>query len=66
MVRWGCVLGMPTGWVNSDRIILLTLAAAGVLTIALFSIKGILDQLPEVIASLERVRKAWRRFRGHP
>ncbi|MFH9742681.1 hypothetical protein ACH4MA_33960 [Streptomyces roseolus] len=44
--------------------ILLVLAVAGVVSIALFSLKGLLDQLPDVIDSAGRARDAWQRFRG--
>ncbi|ELP68675.1 hypothetical protein STRTUCAR8_03825 [Streptomyces turgidiscabies Car8] len=44
--------------------ILLVLAMAGVISVLLFALKGLLDQMPDVIESAGRVRDAWRRFRG--
>ncbi|MFE4368027.1 hypothetical protein ACFRMN_07235 [Streptomyces sp. NPDC056835] len=46
--------------------ILFTLAIAGVFSIVLFSLKGLLDQLPDVIDSAGRARDAWLRFRKPP
>ncbi|MFD5764620.1 hypothetical protein ACFWIN_02175 [Streptomyces sp. NPDC127049] len=44
--------------------ILLVLAIAGVLSITLFSLKGLFDQLPDLIDSIGRVRDAWHRLRA--
>jgi len=44
--------------------ILLVLAITGVLSVLLFALKGLLDQVPDVIDSAGRARDAWRRFRG--
>ncbi|WP_369144367.1 hypothetical protein [Streptomyces sp. R44] len=44
--------------------ILLILAVTGVASIILFSLKGLLDQLPDVIDSAGRARDAWQRFRA--
>lgn len=43
--------------------ILFILAIAGVAAIFLFSVKGVLDQLPDVIDSAGNVRDAWDRFK---
>ncbi|MFF4963252.1 hypothetical protein ACFY2Z_41030 [Streptomyces sp. NPDC001222] len=49
-----------------DAISLTTLAVAGVLSLGFISVKGLLDQLPDVIDSAAKVRDAWRRFRRKP
>ncbi|BBJ40204.1 hypothetical protein SSPO_029220 [Streptomyces antimycoticus] len=46
-----------------DGAVLLVLAIAGVATIFLFSLRGLLDQVPDVIDSAGRARDAWRRFK---
>lgn len=43
--------------------IIIILAIAGVASVLLFAIKGILDQLPDVFDSASRARDAWERFR---
>ncbi|OKJ89130.1 hypothetical protein AMK33_37115 [Streptomyces sp. CB02400] len=43
--------------------ILFILAAAGVVTILIFALKGLLDQLPDLLESAGQVRDAWDRFR---
>ncbi|MET8723832.1 hypothetical protein [Streptomyces misionensis] len=43
-----------------DSAILWLLGASGVAAIALFVIKGLLDQLPEVAQSWHRARRAFR------
>ncbi|MFI1418953.1 hypothetical protein ACH4VX_13330 [Streptomyces sp. NPDC020731] len=43
--------------------ILFILAIAGVASISLFALKGLLDQVPDVIDSASRARDAWERFR---
>ncbi|PBC92770.1 hypothetical protein SAMN05446589_9913 [Streptomyces sp. OV198] len=43
-----------------DAAVLTVLASAGVVSVLLFAVKGILDQLPGVFRSLHRARKAWR------
>ncbi|GAA3292093.1 hypothetical protein GCM10020295_10480 [Streptomyces cinereospinus] len=43
--------------------ILFILALAGVAAIFLFALKGLLDQLPDVIKSAGNVRDEWDRFR---
>lgn len=40
------------------------LAVAGVASIVLFSVKGSLDQVPDVIDSATRARDAWHRFKS--
>jgi hypothetical protein len=40
------------------------LGASGVLSIALFVVKGLLDQLPDVFASLHAARRAWHEALG--
>ncbi|MGP3939500.1 MULTISPECIES: hypothetical protein [Streptomyces] len=47
-----------------DGAVLLILAIAGVAAIFLFSVKGLLDQVPDVIDSAGRARDAWRCFKG--
>ncbi|MCL7425335.1 hypothetical protein [Streptomyces sp. YS415] len=44
--------------------ILFILAVAGVASISLFTLKGLLDQVPDVIDSAGNVRDAWDRFRN--
>ncbi|MFB6945366.1 MULTISPECIES: hypothetical protein [Streptomyces] len=44
--------------------ILFILAIAGVVAIFLFSVKGVLDQVPGVLDSAGRARDAWERFKG--
>ncbi|MFC8089267.1 hypothetical protein [Streptomyces sp. NPDC057301] len=43
--------------------ILSILAIAGVVSVLLYAVKGLLEQLIEVIVSATRARDAWRRFR---
>ncbi|MFD5792433.1 hypothetical protein ACFWIO_02675 [Streptomyces diastatochromogenes] len=43
-----------------SQIILSLLAASGVVTILLFVVRGLLDQLPDVFAAWKRVKKAYR------
>ncbi|MFJ6794007.1 hypothetical protein [Streptomyces sp. NPDC091268] len=43
-----------------DTLILTILGAAGVVGMAIFVLKDILDRLPELFASGRRVRRAWR------
>jgi hypothetical protein len=43
--------------------IIIILAIAGVASVLLFAIKGILDQLPDVFDSFCRVRDAWKRLK---
>ncbi|MFF6976356.1 hypothetical protein ACFZAV_01155 [Streptomyces sp. NPDC008343] len=40
------------------------LAVAGVASISLFALKGVLDQVPDVINSASRAREAWHRFKS--
>ncbi|MGW1391948.1 hypothetical protein ACWD6Q_09730 [Streptomyces nigra] len=44
--------------------ILFILAVAGVASISLFTMKGLLDQVPDVIDSAGNVRDAWDRFKN--
>jgi hypothetical protein len=44
----------------SDSAVLTLLAGAGVISVLLFAVRGILEQLPDVLQSWHRVRKAWR------
>ncbi|MER7509990.1 hypothetical protein ABTX82_16820 [Streptomyces lavendulae] len=46
-----------------DTLILWILGIAGVIAILLFSVKGLLDQVPDVIDSAGRARDAWDRFK---
>ncbi|MFH9711490.1 hypothetical protein ACH4MW_31925 [Streptomyces luteogriseus] len=43
-----------------SQIILSLLAASGVVTILLFVVRGLLDQLPDVFAAWHRAKKAYR------
>ncbi|MGY5009891.1 hypothetical protein ACWCY6_17680 [Streptomyces sp. 900105755] len=43
--------------------ILFILAVAGVASICLFALKGLLDQVPDVIDSAGKARDAWHRFK---
>lgn len=43
--------------------ILFILAIAGVASICLFTTKGLLDQVPDVIRSAGQVRDEWERFK---
>ncbi|MEU2909319.1 hypothetical protein ACFYM3_15370 [Streptomyces massasporeus] len=43
--------------------ILFILAIAGVASICLFALKGLLDQVPDVIDSAGKARDAWHRFK---
>ncbi|WP_437038796.1 hypothetical protein [Streptomyces sp. enrichment culture] len=44
------------------KAILFILAIAGVVSILLFALKALLDQVPDVIESAGRARDAWKRF----
>ncbi|MFF1676204.1 hypothetical protein ACFVYG_09245 [Streptomyces sp. NPDC058256] len=44
----------------SDRLTLTILAASSVITVALIAVKGILDQLPDVLNSWRRAAQAMR------
>ncbi|GAB2864196.1 hypothetical protein GCM10027074_34370 [Streptomyces deserti] len=46
--------------------IIIILAIAGVASVLLFAIKGILDQLPDVFDSFRRARDAWKHLREEP
>ncbi|MFI9077514.1 hypothetical protein ACIGW8_13645 [Streptomyces sioyaensis] len=43
--------------------IIIILAIAGVASVLLFAVKGILDQLPDVFDSFRRARNAWKRLK---
>ncbi|MFD6762214.1 hypothetical protein [Streptomyces roseolus] len=43
--------------------IIIVLAIAGVASVLLFALKGLLDQVPDVIDSAGRARDSWQRFR---
>ncbi|WP_328767615.1 hypothetical protein [Streptomyces sp. NBC_00286] len=43
--------------------IIVILAVAGVASIFLFALKGLLDQIPDVLHSATRARDAWDTFR---
>ncbi|MGY5015120.1 hypothetical protein ACWCY6_44960 [Streptomyces sp. 900105755] len=43
--------------------ILFILAIAGVVSIFLFALKGLLDQVPDAIESAGKARDAWERFK---
>ncbi|WP_143659078.1 hypothetical protein [Streptomyces platensis] len=42
-----------------EVIVLWLLAGASVISVVLFSVKGVLDQLPEVFQSYRRAKRAW-------
>ena len=46
--------------------IIIILAIAGVASVLLFALKGLLDQVPDVIESAGRARDAWKHFRRPP
>ncbi|MEU5335600.1 hypothetical protein AB0G51_20030 [Streptomyces asoensis] len=43
--------------------IIIILAVAGVVSVLLFALKGLLDQVPDVIDSAGKARDAWHRFK---
>ncbi|WP_435602704.1 hypothetical protein [Streptomyces sp. bgisy130] len=43
--------------------IIVILAIAGVASVLLFALKGLLDQVPDVLNSATRAREAWDSFR---
>jgi hypothetical protein len=43
--------------------IIIILAIAGVASVLLFALKGLLDQVPDVIESAGKARDAWHRFK---
>ncbi|MGW2786743.1 hypothetical protein ACWC3X_36945 [Streptomyces populi] len=43
--------------------IIVILAIAGVASVLLFAVKGLLDQVPDVIDSAGKARDAWHRFK---
>ncbi|MET7828515.1 hypothetical protein ABZT23_28025 [Streptomyces sp. NPDC005386] len=43
--------------------IIIILAIAGVASVLLFALKGLLDQVPDVIDSAGKARDAWHRFK---
>ncbi|NEB83044.1 hypothetical protein G3I43_02390 [Streptomyces anulatus] len=43
--------------------IIIILAIAGVASVLLFAIKGLLDQVPDVIESAAKARDSWQRFK---
>ncbi|MFF4357201.1 hypothetical protein [Streptomyces sp. NPDC001604] len=43
--------------------IIVILAVAGVASVLLFAVKGLLDQVPDVIRSAGKARDEWRRFK---
>ncbi|MGC9536554.1 hypothetical protein [Streptomyces sp. UG1] len=47
-----------------DGLTIVILAVAGVLSVLLFVVKGLLDQLPDVFESAKRAREAWKRLVG--
>jgi hypothetical protein len=44
--------------------IIIILAIAGVASVLLFALKGLLDQVPDVIDSAGKARDAWHRFKN--
>ncbi|MFD7650966.1 hypothetical protein [Streptomyces albidoflavus] len=57
--------GKARGSVDGTAIIVI-LAVAGVASIFLFALKGLLDQIPDVLDSAGRARDSWQRFRKPP
>ncbi|MFD7888684.1 hypothetical protein ACIQU7_10490 [Streptomyces albidoflavus] len=57
--------GKVRGSVDGTAIIVI-LAVAGVASIFLFALKGLLDQIPDVLDSAGRARDSWQRFRKPP
>ncbi|MFE7501996.1 hypothetical protein ACFU6O_23120 [Streptomyces albidoflavus] len=58
--------GKVRGSVDGTAIIVIR-AVAGVASIFLFALKGLLDQIPDVLDSAGRARDSWQRFRKpHP
>ncbi|MFC7918506.1 hypothetical protein [Streptomyces cinereoruber] len=49
-----------------DGTAIIILAIAGVASVLLFALKGLLDQVPDVIDSAGRARDSWQRFRPPP
>ncbi|WP_405883395.1 hypothetical protein OG762_35535 [Streptomyces sp. NBC_01136] len=47
---------------DGTTLIIIVLAIAGVVTITLYVLKGVLDQLPDVFDSAGRARDAWDRL----
>ncbi|MCF2130604.1 hypothetical protein L1I79_29855 [Strepomyces sp. STD 3.1] len=47
---------------DGTALIIIVLAIAGVVTITLYVLKGVLDQLPDVFDSAGRARDAWDRL----
>ncbi|MEU5251459.1 hypothetical protein [Streptomyces longwoodensis] len=45
-------------------VIIVILAIAGVASVLLFALKGLLDQVPDVIESAGKARDAWHRFKS--
>ncbi|MER5794492.1 hypothetical protein [Streptomyces sp. NPDC001980] len=43
--------------------IIIILAIAGVASVLLFAVKGLLDQVPDAIESAGKARDAWERFK---
>lgn len=48
---------------DGTAIIVIILAIAGVVSLTLYVLKGMLDQVPDVIHSAGRARDSWRQFR---
>ncbi|MCP9957094.1 hypothetical protein [Streptomyces sudanensis] len=46
-----------------DGTVIIILAIAGVASVLLFALKGLLDQVPDVIDSAGKARDAWQRFK---
>ncbi|MBL3665631.1 hypothetical protein JL475_06365 [Streptomyces sp. M2CJ-2] len=46
--------------------IIIILAIAGVASVLLFALKGLLDQVPDVIESASKARDAWDSFKKPP
>ncbi|MER7832143.1 hypothetical protein [Streptomyces sp. NPDC095602] len=46
-----------------DGTVIIILAIAGVASVLLFAVKGLLDQVPDVINSARKARDAWHHFK---
>ncbi|MFI6288528.1 hypothetical protein ACIBCM_27910 [Streptomyces sp. NPDC051018] len=47
-----------------STVIIVILAIASVASVLLFALKGLLDQVPDVIDSAGKARDAWHRFKN--
>ncbi|MGY5119572.1 hypothetical protein ACWC2H_27570 [Streptomyces sp. 900105755] len=47
---------------DGTAITIIILAIAGVVTVTIYVLKGVLDQLPDLFESARRAREAWKRL----